>query len=174
MAPISHESRGPGPGPGLGSGAEERDRGTRGRDTPKERGTLTRRQGLPTVGIDGGTGCAVGAQDAPKTTNGFVMIVVTRLNGSRFAVNPDLVERVQASPDTTLVLVGGTTYIVQETLDEVIDLIAAYRARVISTAYAGPLAEHAAAASSRPHPHAHAGARSGGAEVVALPLPGER
>jgi flagellar protein FlbD len=70
------------------------------------------------------------------------MIVVTRLNGSRFAVNPDLVERVQASPDTTLVLVGGTTYIVQESLDEVIDLIAAYRARVISSAYAGPV-EHA-------------------------------
>jgi flagellar protein FlbD len=67
------------------------------------------------------------------------MIVVTRLNGSRFAVNPDLVERVQASPDTTLVLVGGTTYIVRESLEQVIDLIAAYRARVISTAYAGPV-----------------------------------
>ncbi len=83
------------------------------------------------------------------------MIVVTRLNGSRFAVNPDLVERVQASPDTTLVLVGGTTYIVQETLDEVIDLIAAYRARVISSAYAGPV-EHATHAA---------------APVVALPRP---
>lgn len=66
------------------------------------------------------------------------MIVVTRLNGARFAVNPDLIERIQASPDTTLVLVGGTTYIVTETLDEVIDLIAAYRARVISQAYDGP------------------------------------
>ena len=73
------------------------------------------------------------------------MIVVTRLNGSRFAVNPDLVERVQASPDTTLVLVGGTTYIVTENLDEVIDLIAAYRARVISAAYAGPVQQTVAA-----------------------------
>jgi flagellar protein FlbD len=96
-----------------------------------------------------------GAQDAPETTNGFVMIVVTRLNGSRFAVNPDLVERVQASPDTTLVLVGGTTYIVRESLDEVIDLIAAYRARVISSAYAGPV-EHA---------------NTPAAPVVALPRP---
>jgi flagellar protein FlbD len=83
------------------------------------------------------------------------MIVVTRLNGSRFAVNPDLVERVQASPDTTLVLVGGTTYIVQESLDDVIDLIAAYRARVISSAYAGPV-DHATPQS---------------APVVALPRP---
>lgn len=90
------------------------------------------------------------------------MIVVTRLNGSRFAVNPDLVERVQASPDTTLVLVGGTTYIVRETLDEVIDLIAAYRARVISAAYAGP----AAVADPRA-----AITTTGTAPVVQLPRP---
>jgi len=66
------------------------------------------------------------------------MIVVTRLNGSRFAVNPDLIERVQESPDTTLVLVGGTTYIVRERLEQVIEMIAEYRARVIALAYAGP------------------------------------
>jgi flagellar protein FlbD len=92
------------------------------------------------------------------------MIVVTRLNGSRFAVNPDLVERVQASPDTTLVLVGGTTYIVRETLDEVIDLIAAYRARVISAAYAGPVAEPARMAMST-------STTTGTAPVVQLPRP---
>jgi flagellar protein FlbD len=96
-----------------------------------------------------------------------LMIVVTRLNGSRFAVNPDLVERVQASPDTTLVLVGGTTYIVRETLDEVIDLIAAYRARVISAAYAGPVA-----ATADPRVAiATGGPSTGTAPVVQLPRP---
>ncbi|PJJ73281.1 flagellar protein FlbD [Diaminobutyricimonas aerilata] len=64
------------------------------------------------------------------------MIVVSRLNGSRFAVNPDLIERIQASPDTTLVLVDGTTYVVREELDAVIDMIAHYRARVIALAHA--------------------------------------
>lgn len=92
------------------------------------------------------------------------MIVVTRLNGSRFAVNPDLVERVQASPDTTLVLVGGTTYIVRETLDEVIELIAAYRARVISAAYAGPVAGTA-------DPRVAIATSTGTAPVVQLPRP---
>lgn len=62
------------------------------------------------------------------------MIVVTRLNQSHFAVNPDLIERIHENPDTTLVLVDGTTFIVTETMDEVIDKIANYRARVIQLA----------------------------------------
>ena len=63
------------------------------------------------------------------------MIVVTRLNKSQFAINPDLIERMHANPDTTLVMVDGSNFIVTETMTEVISLIAAYRARVISMAY---------------------------------------
>jgi flagellar protein FlbD len=62
------------------------------------------------------------------------MIILTRLNNSRFAVNPDLVERIHSNPDTTLTLVDGTTYIVTESMSEVIDLMAMYRAKVISLA----------------------------------------
>ncbi|MUK01420.1 hypothetical protein GM708_05460 [Vibrio cholerae] len=62
------------------------------------------------------------------------MIVVTRLNESQFAVNPDLVERIHENPDTTLVMVDGAKYIVTESLAEVIELITAYRARIISLA----------------------------------------
>ena len=64
------------------------------------------------------------------------MIVVTRLNGSRFAVNPDLIERIHASPDTTLVLVDGSSYIVLESLEAIIELVAKYRAKVIALAHA--------------------------------------
>lgn len=63
------------------------------------------------------------------------MIVVTRLNGSGFAVNPDLVERIQETPDTTLIMVDGAKYIVRESMAEVIERIAAYRARIVSMAY---------------------------------------
>jgi len=63
------------------------------------------------------------------------MIVVTRLNDSTFAVNPDLVERIHESPDTTLVMVDGAKYIVTESMAEVIDMIARYRARIVSLAY---------------------------------------
>jgi flagellar protein FlbD len=62
------------------------------------------------------------------------MIILTKLNNSRFAVNPDLVERIHSNPDTTLTLVDGTTHIVRESMTEVIELIAEYRARVISIA----------------------------------------
>ena len=44
------------------------------------------------------------------------MIVLTRLNRSRFAVNPDLIERVQATPDTTITMVDGATFVVTETM----------------------------------------------------------
>ena len=45
------------------------------------------------------------------------MIILTRLNGEQFAVNCDLVERVDAHPNTVLTLVDGTKYIVAESLD---------------------------------------------------------
>ncbi|MCB5283783.1 flagellar FlbD family protein [Arthrobacter sp. AL08] len=62
------------------------------------------------------------------------MIVVTRLNGTRFAVNPDLIERIHESPDTHLVTLDGATYVVLESLAEVVELIAEYRAYVLSKA----------------------------------------
>lgn len=62
------------------------------------------------------------------------MIVVTRLNRTRFALNPDLIERIQASPDTTIILVDAATFVVIETMDEVIAKITDYRARVLAAA----------------------------------------
>ena len=64
------------------------------------------------------------------------MIVLTRLNRSRFAVNPDLIERVQATPDTTLIMVDGATFVVTETMDDVITQITRFRAGVLATAAA--------------------------------------
>ena len=58
------------------------------------------------------------------------MIVVTRLTGPTFAVNPDLLQRIESTPDTILTLIDGTKYIVAESMAEVTDLIISYRARV--------------------------------------------
>lgn len=60
------------------------------------------------------------------------MIVVTRLNGPRFAVNPDLLQRVEATPDTILTLIDGTKYIVEESLEQITQLVVEYRARVVA------------------------------------------
>ena len=66
------------------------------------------------------------------------MIVLTRLNRSRFAVNPDLIERIQATPDTTLIMVDGATFVVAESMDDVIGAVVAFRARVLSAALDAP------------------------------------
>lgn len=66
------------------------------------------------------------------------MIPVTRLNGTRFAVNCDLIERCDASPDTVICLVDGTKYLVQESIDEIISAIRAFRASVVQAAAAAP------------------------------------
>ena len=63
------------------------------------------------------------------------MIRVTRLNGDGFALNPDLIERVEAHPDTVAFLVDGTKYVVTESVDEVLDEIREYRARILATSY---------------------------------------
>lgn len=62
------------------------------------------------------------------------MIVVTRLNGPPFALNPDLVERAEATPDTVLTLVDGTKYVIVETIAEVIERVRDYQASVLARA----------------------------------------
>ncbi len=62
------------------------------------------------------------------------MIILTRLNGEKFAVNPDLLERVDSTPDTVLTLLDGTKFMVTEPLTAVIDEVRAFRASVIAAA----------------------------------------
>lgn len=62
------------------------------------------------------------------------MIIVTRLNGPPFALNPDLIERADATPDTVLTLVDGTKYLISESVEEVIEAVRNYRASVIALA----------------------------------------
>ena len=64
------------------------------------------------------------------------MIVVTRLNGPTFAVNPDLLQRVESTPDTILTLIDGTKYIVAESMEQVTTLVIDYRARVVAATIA--------------------------------------
>jgi flagellar protein FlbD len=60
------------------------------------------------------------------------MIILTRLNGEQFAINCDLVERVDAHPNTVLTLVDATKYIVAESLVEVVERVRDFRASVLA------------------------------------------
>jgi flagellar protein FlbD len=60
------------------------------------------------------------------------MITLTRLSGSVFVLNSDLIERIDATPDSVVTLIDGKKYVVAETLDEIIDLVRTYRGEVIA------------------------------------------
>lgn len=62
------------------------------------------------------------------------MIHLTRLNATAFVINPDLVERIYANPDTTLTMVDGTTFVVADSVEEVIERIIDFRAAVVARA----------------------------------------
>ncbi|MDP3890249.1 flagellar FlbD family protein [Nocardioides sp.] len=60
------------------------------------------------------------------------MIAVTRLSGSVFVLNADLIERVDATPDTVITLVDGKKYVVTESLAQVVAQVRVHRAEVIA------------------------------------------
>ncbi len=60
------------------------------------------------------------------------MISLTRLSGTTFLLNADLIERVDCTPDTVVTLVDGTKYIVSESLDEVRDSVIDYRSAIVA------------------------------------------
>jgi flagellar protein FlbD len=91
------------------------------------------------------------------------MIVVTRLNGPAFALNPDLIERAESTPDTVITLVDGTKFIIVEPLLDLVELVRRYRASVIARAQA--MAAHPSFGSERQETPA---ADASGTNVVPL------
>ena len=69
------------------------------------------------------------------------MIQVTRLSGHEFWLNSDLIESMEATPDTVLTLVDGRRIVVQEPPHIVAQMCVAFRASVLLSAGANPLDE---------------------------------
>jgi flagellar protein FlbD len=61
------------------------------------------------------------------------MIKLTKLNGNSMVLNSDLIKTAEASPDTMLTLINGEKLIVREPIDEVVEAILVYRARLLAT-----------------------------------------
>lgn len=59
------------------------------------------------------------------------MIWVTRLNGTEMALNSDLLEAIESTPDTVVTLVDGKRYVIQESAAEVIERIRRFRASIL-------------------------------------------
>lgn len=64
------------------------------------------------------------------------MIMLTRFpNGNRIAFNPDLIERAEENPDTVITLTDGTHYLVTETVEQIVQIVEHYRARILALAH---------------------------------------
>lgn len=55
------------------------------------------------------------------------MVKLTRLDRSRLVVNADLIEMIEATPDTLIVLTTGKKILVRESVEEVIERVIAYK-----------------------------------------------
>jgi len=64
-----------------------------------------------------------------------VVILLTRFHsGDRFAVNADLIERIEETPDTVITLTNGTKHVVQESIDEIAESIQMLKAARLALA----------------------------------------
>jgi len=60
------------------------------------------------------------------------MIKLKKLNGFEIVVNVELIESVEATPDTVINLVTGNRFIVRNSVDEVVAGVIEYRKKVYS------------------------------------------
>ena len=58
------------------------------------------------------------------------MIALTRLNGHPLMLNCDLIESLEATPDTVVTLTSGNKLIVRDSMDEVRDKIIEFKRRI--------------------------------------------
>lgn len=66
------------------------------------------------------------------------MIRLTRINGSEFYLNPQLIELIEEGPETHLTLLNGNRYLVKERIGVIIERMVAIQAKVARRSNAVP------------------------------------
>lgn len=61
----------------------------------------------------------------------IIMILLTKRNEERFLINHTQIECIEMIPETKVVMMNHDYYLVKETVEEIIDKIAAYNAKVM-------------------------------------------
>ena len=59
------------------------------------------------------------------------MIRVNRLNGSELWVNAEMIEFIEATPDTVVSLISHAKILVAQRPQEIVDAVVAYRQRIL-------------------------------------------
>lgn len=58
------------------------------------------------------------------------MIELTRLNGTTFALNCELIETVEETPDTIISTTNGKKFVVTESIEEIVEKVVKYKNRL--------------------------------------------
>lgn len=58
------------------------------------------------------------------------MIMVTRLDGKQYWINPHQIESIELNPDVTLLMLSGKKVVVRDSVEEILDRIVEYRRRI--------------------------------------------
>ena len=59
------------------------------------------------------------------------MIEVTRLNDKKVVINSDLIEYIEANPDTVISLTTGNKFVIKESMEETIDKVVKFKRRTL-------------------------------------------
>jgi flagellar protein FlbD len=73
------------------------------------------------------------------------VIMLTRLRGQVLAINPDLIVSVEETPDSVVRLTNGDTVVVRESIQDIIELVIAFRRALVAAFASDP--QHAGARS---------------------------
>jgi flagellar protein FlbD len=60
------------------------------------------------------------------------MIYITRTNGTKLYINPELIQTVESTPDTIVTLIDNKKLIVRDTPQEIAERFIEYRCKVMS------------------------------------------
>lgn len=58
------------------------------------------------------------------------MILVERLNGSKYFINPHMIESMECLPDLTITMLSGKKIVVRNSPEDVVNKIVEYRSRI--------------------------------------------
>jgi len=60
------------------------------------------------------------------------VIFLTRTNGTKFYINPELIQTVEKTPDTVVTLTGNKKLIVRDTPEEIAERFIEYRRKTLT------------------------------------------
>ena len=63
------------------------------------------------------------------------MVTLTRLNGSTIVVNAEMIEMIEATPDSIVTLTNGKKLVAKETVNEIVESIVQYKRQILKNLF---------------------------------------